>query len=272
MQNNISVIATIYNEEKRIEKFLKALSWCDDIIIINKGSTDSTADYCKGSTINLLNFPYTDNDGDLSKEAIKQAKHDWIACVVASDVIDYSLIKKVNQLISQEEFSYNTINVPFRNFILGMDIKGSPWHGKPLKRYFFRKSSLNFSNIVHHEVQFDENSVYELKDGGYVYHLSHQSVESQNERHIRYTKREAQNLVDQKVPLKKLRFELIKQCIKLLIKNKFWANNDLFAFNIAFLTYYAQRYLFVWENYHGSIEAYYDEIKDRVIKDLEEEK
>lgn len=272
MINNISIIIIVYNEEKRIIPLLKSLAWCEDIIVINKGSTDRTAEFCTGDNITLLNFPYTDKDGDLLQKAKEITKNDWIACVVASDMIDYSLIKKVNELVQSKDFKYNTIVVPFKNYILGMNLKPNPWYVKDGKRYFFRKSSLNFSNKVHEEVQFDMNSVYYLKKGGYVYHLTHQSVISQNERHMRYTKREADYLFDNKVPLFKVRLQLIKMFFSLLIKNQFiFRNNDVFALNIAFLTYYVHRYLFTWEKYQN-IEAVYKKIREKVISDLEESK
>ncbi len=269
MNNKISVILGVYNEEERIVPLLKGLSWCDDIIVIDKGSNDRTAELCKGDNVTLMSVPYTDKDGDLSVEAKKIAKHDWIACVVASDFIDYSLVKIVNELISSEEFNYNTIVVPFKNYILGRNIKHNPWYVKNGKRYFFRKTSLNFSNEVHKEVQYDTESVYSIKTGGYVYHFTHQSVISQNERHMRYTQREAEYLYNNKVSVTKVRWELIKKFFSLLIKNQFvFRDNDTFALNVAFLSYYVDRYLFLWEK-NQDIEKRYDDMKKRIIAENE---
>lgn len=270
MKNNITVISTIYNEEKRIENFIEGLSWCDDILIINKGSTDKTADFCKGKNITVFNFPYTDKDGDLMSKVINFAKHDWIAFAVASDIIDFSLIKEVNKLISSKNFTYNTIVVPFKNYILGLNLKGSPWYVPNGKRYFFRKSSLNFSNEVHYEIQFDTNSVLKLQCKGYVYHLTHQSVLSQNERHIRYTQREADIMVQKNISITRLRWGLIKLVISLLIKKNFlFKSNDVFALNIAFIAYHIHRFLFTWEK-NKSIEDEYAQIRRNILRDIKD--
>ncbi len=42
--SNISVIALVYNEEKRIRNLLDTLAWSDDVILIDKSSTDRTVE------------------------------------------------------------------------------------------------------------------------------------------------------------------------------------------------------------------------------------
>jgi len=43
----ISAFIPVYNEEKRITYALTSLQWCDEIILLDKSSTDSTVDLAK---------------------------------------------------------------------------------------------------------------------------------------------------------------------------------------------------------------------------------
>ena len=263
MQNKISSVVVLYNEEQRIEKFLKALSWCDDIIIINKSSTDNTSKFLKGKNITVINVPYVDN-GSFGQLGVERARHEWIAFPAVSDFISYDLIKDVNEIIARDDFDYNTITVPFNNYILGMNLVDSPWYCE-YKRYFFRKSSLSFTQLVHREIVYDQINNYELRSAGCVNHLTHQSVLRQLERHTRYTREEASELYEKKEPLKVLKKDLLKLLVRLIKKTFLFKDENVFALGIAFFMYYSQRYLFTWEKYQD-IDKKYEAIKDDIIR------
>lgn len=269
MENKISLIVPVYNEEKRISRFLDGISWCDDVIIINKSSTDKTLAYCKRKNVVVYDVPYTDSDGMLFEKFIKYAKHDWVGIFVVSDFIDYSLVIKANELILNKEVTANTIYTHYKNYILGISEKYSPWYNKK-RRFIFKKNTVKFSDIVHCELQCDEKNAYYIpEEYGNIYHLTHQSVESQFERHIRYTKREAENLYNNKVSLNKLKYGILKKIVKYMLKNIFIEKSiNAFALSIAYLMYYMDIFLFTWEKTQN-IEETYEKIKTEVINELE---
>ena len=43
----ISCVIITRNEELVIRRTLDALKWCDDIVVVDSGSTDKTVDICK---------------------------------------------------------------------------------------------------------------------------------------------------------------------------------------------------------------------------------
>lgn len=49
-KNNISVVVVVYNEEGRIENFLKSFLWADEIIVVDKSSTDRTIEIARNFT------------------------------------------------------------------------------------------------------------------------------------------------------------------------------------------------------------------------------
>jgi glycosyltransferase involved in cell wall biosynthesis len=47
-----------YNEEHHIEECLKSLSWCDEIFVVDSGSSDRTVDIAKRYTDNVVNHAF----------------------------------------------------------------------------------------------------------------------------------------------------------------------------------------------------------------------
>lgn len=266
MENKISLIVPVYNEEERIKKFLQALCWCDDIIIINKSSTDKTINYCIGNNVKVYTIPYTDQDGKIIQNYISYTKHDWVGIFVVSDFIDFSLASEINNLINNN-ISANTIYTAYKNYSLGLCEKYSPWYTEH-RRFIFRKNTAKFSNIVHKELECDEKNKYYISPKyGFIYHLTHQSVDSQFERHLRYTKREADELFKEKIPLKKLKKHILIMMSRTIVKALFKKNNNSFALNSAYLMYFMERYLYVWEKYQN-IDSCYENIKDKIISEI----
>ncbi|MBI4438418.1 glycosyltransferase family 2 protein [Candidatus Woesearchaeota archaeon] len=82
--NMITVLIPIYNEEKSIaatiERIKKTLQKTrHEIIAINDGSTDKTAEILQGiQGIRTITHPYNLGYGAALKTGLKNAKHDWI--------------------------------------------------------------------------------------------------------------------------------------------------------------------------------------------------
>lgn len=82
----ISIIIPIYNEQESIENTLNNLKANltniaveHEIIAINDGSTDNTAEALKGvEGINVITHPYNKGYGAALKTGIKNAKHDYV--------------------------------------------------------------------------------------------------------------------------------------------------------------------------------------------------
>ena len=77
-----SVIIPIYNEEDRINNLLESVvNFVDEIIVINKASTDNskiiiTERY--GDLVRVIDVPYSNRGEDNYKLYCEFAKNDWI--------------------------------------------------------------------------------------------------------------------------------------------------------------------------------------------------
>lgn len=264
---NISVITVVYNEENRIEEFLKCFSWSDDLIIVDKSSTDMTRDICLRYTPSVITVPYTDA-GDISKCGLDLAKNEWIMAVTASDLIEPELVKEIIRLINSKNFDYDIISIPFDMFVFGIKDKRSPWCTKS-KTLVIKKAVLYLKDEVHHEINTTSTLIYKIDNNytGRFYHLTHQDLNIFFERHIRYTKLETKKYIDESRGLRKSFFDVIKSIIDVIFRRKsFLLGWDGVALSLAYVSYFIFKFLFVWEKFRGKGTEEYINIKSRVLR------
>ncbi len=247
----ISVYSLVYNEESRIENFLKNCLWSEDIIIYDKSSTDRTMQIALKYPCRIIQVPYYNTGSGYTKNIINDAKNEWLLHLSCSDVIHHGLVKKILELINQPGFDYDVIAFPYQVGVLGIIDKHSPWSSIPLKAYLFKKSAVVFSEEVHKEISFKPGSkIYKMKknDKEAVFHLTHENLDTFFERHIRYTKAEAEREKYNHFGLSKVTVEMFAAILWMIFyKRIFLLKKDGCTLFIAFLSYFMMKYLYIWE-------------------------
>ena len=268
MPINITVTAVVYNEEARIENFLKSFSWSNDIIIVDKSSTDRTREISKAYGANVIKVPYSDTGGELAF-AVDAAKNEWLMSLTASDMIHPSLADKMLELVNQKDFDYDIIALPFAAYTLGICHKRSPWF-LPRKNWLFKKTVFSRCDKVHQEAKgLSSKKIYKMPKDTIVslYHFSHQDLDSFFERHLRYTKAEAANYKTKNKALLKISGEIYIAILWMIFYKKTWLLGwKGMALFYAFLSYFIMKFLYVWEKFEGKGAEKYIEIQKNLLK------
>ena len=68
----ISAVIIVYNELSKIEHTVRALQWCDEIIIVDSGSTDGTPEKCRQLGCKVFHHTFK-SFGDQKNFAFSQA-------------------------------------------------------------------------------------------------------------------------------------------------------------------------------------------------------
>jgi glycosyltransferase involved in cell wall biosynthesis len=82
----ISCVIIVFNEEENIRRCLQAISWCDEIVIVDSGSSDKTLEICRdfNCKIHQKNF---NGYGEQKRYAVSLAENDWVLNVDADEVV-----------------------------------------------------------------------------------------------------------------------------------------------------------------------------------------
>jgi len=86
----LSACIIAFNEAGRIGDCLASLAFCDEIVVVDSGSTDATAALCRAAGARVLQRPF---DGFRSQKqyAVEQARHDWVLCLDADERVSAEL-------------------------------------------------------------------------------------------------------------------------------------------------------------------------------------
>src|SRR5437868_5532208 len=122
-----AITATIItlNEEDRIAEAIASLPCCDEVIVIDAGSTDRTREIARERGARVILRPWE----GFSKQknlAAEQARNDWILSIDADERLSIELADEIvswNPAEGQRAFS-----MPRRVFYLGKWIKHSGWY------------------------------------------------------------------------------------------------------------------------------------------------
>lgn len=263
MKHGISVICLVYNEEKRIERFIKSFYNFDEIIILDKGSSDKTVEKADAFGVKTINVPFTDN-GTVWQIGVDNAKFDWVLLLTASDVIHPEFTKLLYSKIDDEEFNekYTSANIPTTMHILGLSepYLHTDWKWR---HSLSKKDCLKMGDRVHEEVICEPDIRYTFPYDREiaVHHLSHESLDSCYERHLRYSKEEIKKGLTYKDCFK----SILKQ-ILIGIRLKVWkAGWHGIGTSLLMIGYHILIFLRLLEKEGGDIAKKYNEYAEELI-------
>lgn len=93
----ISVIVLTHNDEKIIEKCLKSISWCDEVIVVDDNSPDKTRDIAKMAGAKVFEHPLDDDFANQRNFGLSKARGDWVLFVDSDELVTEELRIEIKQ-------------------------------------------------------------------------------------------------------------------------------------------------------------------------------
>lgn len=209
----ISVVISAYNEEKKVSRLLKSVSWADEIIVIDNQSTDQTKRIAMESGATVFTVPNNPMLNSNKNFGFEKATKDWILNLDGDEEVTEHLKEEI-QILIHENNEIDGYWIPRKNIIFGKWIQhGLWWPDKQLR--LFRKGKGSFPCKHVHEYLEVEGKTSEINEP--FIHYNYQTV-SQFIRKIDtiYTENEVLNL--QKKNTNLLWFEALRMPVRDFIK------------------------------------------------------
>jgi len=185
----ISAVIIAHNEEGNIERSIRSVLWCDEVIVIDSFSEDKTVQISTSLGAKVIQNKF-DGFGEQKRFGVEQAKNDWILSLDADEEITESLkmeiLKEFNSTPKFDAYYLKRTMV-----FLGRQFK----HGKESKEKIVRlfdrnKGSFNTPKV--HESVIVDGTTGIFKNT--FLHYSYTSVQQYFEKFNNYTTRGAQEL------------------------------------------------------------------------------
>lgn len=159
----LSACVISFQEEDRIERCLRSLDFCDEILVLDSGSTDATVERARalGARVEHQDFL---GHRDQKQRAVELATHDWIVSLDCDeslcDALRGELKAKLSAGVAADVAGYS---MPRRNTYLGRAMRhGLFWPDRKL-RVFDRRRARWGGTDPHDRVECRAGRIVELE-------------------------------------------------------------------------------------------------------------
>ncbi|NMB56899.1 glycosyltransferase family 2 protein [Candidatus Beckwithbacteria bacterium] len=207
----LSVIILTHNEEQMLPKALESVkNLADEILVIDKKSTDSTLEIAKKFNAKLVKFEGEEFD-QWRNLGIEHAKGDWLFYLDPDERVTENLAKEIRAVIDQEE--NDVYKMKRQNYWWGKQFQYCGASPDWVTRLFKKEKLQKWQGIIH------ESPVYEGKVGeleNSLVHFTHRDFVSGLKKSYQWTRMEAQLFYNASHPPVK-----VKNLVSVFVK-KFW--------------------------------------------------
>lgn len=196
----LSVVIITKNEESRIEKCLKSVLFCDEIIVIDDYSKDSTVNIAKKYTKKIIKRKLSTDFSKQRNFGLSKAKNEWVLFIDADEVVPNSLKQEIAKTLKQKRNTINGYYIPRTDIFLGKKLRYGETGNIKLLR-LARKSKGKWVRPVHEVMEVEGESqtlVYALL------HYSHSSLAGFIKKINYYSTINARYLYDKKAVIHKI--------------------------------------------------------------------
>ena len=147
----LSVVLITFNSEKTLQKVLEAVSWADEILLVDSGSTDKTLEIAQNFKAKIVHRAF-DGYGSQKNFATQQASHDWILSLDDDEVLTPELQQEIQHLNLQNT-DFQGFKIPRSLIFLGKLLRFSGEYKRLTLRLFNRKYGNWNAEYVHESVE-----------------------------------------------------------------------------------------------------------------------
>ena len=122
----ISAVILTKNEEQNIEKCIKSVRWCDEIIIVDDNSSDQTVEIAKKHETTIYKRSLNNNFSAQRNFGLSKAKNEWVLFVDSDEVVSDALAYEISSAIGlkdQNLRNFNGFYIKRVDFIWGKELK-----------------------------------------------------------------------------------------------------------------------------------------------------
>ncbi len=189
----ISATLIAFNEERKIPRAIESLRCCDEIVVIDSGSTDRTVEVATKLGARVVESPWRGFAGQ-KNYASEQASNDWVLSIDADEALSEALEAEIWQL-KKSGPTCDAYTMPRLAQYLGRWILHSGWYPDRKVRLFDRRKSFWVGDFVHESVRVNGTT------GHLKFNLLHFTCDSLTE-HLKtmdvYTTLAAQEIVSER--------------------------------------------------------------------------
>ena len=164
---SLSVVIITLNEEANLPRTLASVTWADEIVVLDSGSTDRTREIAESFHAKFYCESWKGFAAQ-KNSALQKASGDWILSLDADEEVEPALAQEIKQTLAGNP-SAAGLWIPRKNFFLNRWIRHGGFYPDPKLRLFRRGAGTFEDRLVHEDLRV-QGSTASLKN-----HLLHQA-------------------------------------------------------------------------------------------------
>jgi glycosyltransferase involved in cell wall biosynthesis len=147
---NLSVTLIARNESENVKLCLESVNFADQIVVVEQGSTDDTAQRIRDAGATLIAVSDWPGFGAQKNRALDEATGDWVLSIDADERVPPSLRKEIILAMASGEFV--AYEIPRRTQFCGQWIRHCGWTPDHVVRLFKRNHARFSDDLVHEKL------------------------------------------------------------------------------------------------------------------------
>jgi len=150
----ISAVIIAKDEEERLPDALRSVAFCDEVLVVDAGSSDRTQELARAAGARVLVHAPWPGYVAQRNYASDCASHDWVLAVDADERVTPALRAEIETL-RDRGLPHAGYRIPRAAHYLGRFIRGTDWYPDPQLRLYDRRRGRWQGALVHESVRVD---------------------------------------------------------------------------------------------------------------------
>lgn len=192
MPFRLSIVILARNEAINIKRCVRAVQWCDDVVVVDDGSTDATQEIATSCGARVVQHAFV-SFADQRNWAMAHAdlKHEWVLHLDADEVVTDALREELRLQIASISDDVAAFRMCRKLMFQGVWLKYSDGFPVWIMR-LVRRGKAKFEDYGHGEVSIPEvDGTLATINTPFVHFAFSKGMEDWINRHNRYSTREA---------------------------------------------------------------------------------
>ena len=192
----VSILLLTYNEAANLPRCLGSLDWCDDIVVVDSGSTDDTIQIAEAAGARVIYRPF-DNFANQRNFGLEEGnfKHEWVLHLDADEVVTPEFLAALKTLEPQE--GIDAYNVPSKMMLFDRWLRyAGMWPAYQVR--LGHRTRLRFIQVGHGQREDLPSERVGTFDEPYLHYSFSHGLRKWLEKHVRYADDEAELILEQR--------------------------------------------------------------------------
>ena len=168
----LTVTVITHNEADHIAAALDSVAWADEIIVVDSGSTDGTAEIARGRATRVITREWPGYSAQ-KNFAAEQASHDWVLSMDADERVTPPLADEIRALLARGP-GLKGYRIRRVSFYLGQWVRSTDWFPDFQLRLYDRRAGRWNGMKIHESFRLAEGAPGRLR--GELEHYAYRDI------------------------------------------------------------------------------------------------